>query len=228
MLSDGEQSAVREAISRVRQKASVRLKVRRTAPAALGFVAVLHESVDKAIHQETAHGPTPECRVGCSHCCHLQVEATEPEALWIAQYLQTHRADELGRLTQRLQEKAKHHGGRPISPAVPRMACAFLEDQKCTIYAVRPATCRKAHSLSVRACETGAAEIPQSLSILLQSEVLITGTSQAFQESNLACAKHELSVAVLAAMSSPNAVQAWFQGNGLVDSPSRPGRPDCQ
>jgi hypothetical protein len=102
-----------------------------------------------------------------------------------------------------------------VAPA-DQTPCAFLRDHLCAIYAFRPATCRKAHSLSVEACASGAAEIPQDLSLLLNCETLVAGTKGAFRMRNLPVTTLELSAAVLAALSSSDAAERWYQGQPLL------------
>lgn len=182
---------------------------------------MLHENIDKTVTNESAQGPEPQCKPGCSHCCNLRVEASDPEALNIAQHLQTLPPQDLEPLKQRLQAKAQYHQ-QGLAPPSGRMACAFLQDQHCTIYAVRPATCRKCHSLSVAACESGAEVIPQNLPLLVQCEVLVAGANAAFQNFNLPASPMELSAAVLAALANPLAAEAWYQGSALLSTPPQP------
>jgi Fe-S-cluster containining protein len=85
----------------------------------------------------------------------------------------------------------------------------------CSIYSIRPSVCRKAHSLSVKACETGASLIPQNLTRVVQCEALSAGTNEAFKRVGLPASRHELSAAVLAALAE-NAEEAWYQGKPLL------------
>ena len=55
------------------------------AQAAVGFIEQLHQGLDTVAEQAGANGPKPACQAGCAHCCHLRVEATDPEVLHIAQ-----------------------------------------------------------------------------------------------------------------------------------------------
>ncbi len=217
MLTDEEQTRLRDSVERVKQYASVALHTRRSAQQSINFVGVLHENVDRAIRKESECGPAPQCRVGCSYCCSVRVEASDPEALRIAQQLQTLTPSDFSQLKQRLHANAEFHQ-RQVAGASARMDCAFLHDHQCTIYAVRPATCRKAHSLSVAACESGADELPQNLALVVQSEVLVTGTNAAYRSLNLPASPMELSAAVLAAMAVPDAAERWYQGTALVSA----------
>lgn len=91
------------------------------------------------------------CKEGCAHCCMLPATATVPEMVPVVEYL-TGRCDWNRRrpalereLTRHLQEFST------INVLDPRertdffgrqLPCAFLKDQRCEIYAVRPTVCR--------------------------------------------------------------------------------------
>ena len=221
MLTLEDQHEVRDAVSRVQQRVSATLQKLASAQQAIDFTAVLHANLDKAANIEAERGPPPQCKAGCSHCCSVRVEASDAEALNIAQYLQASERTDFDQLENRLRENAYFHlhqaGDTPG-----RIDCAFLHDHRCSIYDVRPATCRKAHSLSVSACERGAAELPQNLALLIQCEVLINGTNAAFQGLNLPASANELSAAVLAAMAGPDVADAWYQGTALLSASTPP------
>lgn len=95
------------------------------------------------------------CRSGCDHCCHQSVGVTPPEALRILAFLQESRSSEqLAELRTELSERRKATqaltANERFSPDHP---CPFLGDGKCSIYAVRPLSCRGMNSLDARDCE---------------------------------------------------------------------------
>ncbi|MFN7153411.1 MAG: YkgJ family cysteine cluster protein [Acidovorax sp.] len=208
MLSDDEQSAFQESIARVRSLAARALQQAHGADEAIAFTAQLHRSLDTVAVQASAAGPVPDCKAGCAHCCHVRVEATEPEVFRIAQHLAAELADSMDAITARLRQ----HISNAHSGAV-RQPCSFLVDDRCAIYSVRPAACRKAHSLSVQHCATQAPQIPQNLRLLLDAEALMAGTAQAYGDVQLAANAHELNAAVLAAMTEATAKERWYQGD---------------
>ncbi len=98
------------------------------------------------------------CAAGCSYCCHSStVHASTPEILRIASWLKEHRtADELAELQARSKEAAARIapldlGGR----AREKVACPLLDSAsgRCSVYDVRPISCRAYHSGSVEACK---------------------------------------------------------------------------
>ena len=81
------------------------------------------------------------CRTGCSHCCHLSVSVTDAEANQIAKETGRslapvagwrHAPDGPDITEHRVAEGAKW-GGVP---------CTFLKDDRCSIYEIRPLSCR--------------------------------------------------------------------------------------
>ncbi|MFN3439657.1 MAG: YkgJ family cysteine cluster protein [Acidovorax sp.] len=208
MLSADEQSAFEESIARVRGLATRALQRAPGATEAIAFTAQLHRSLDTVAAQAAAAGPVPDCKAGCAHCCHVRVEATEPEVFRIAQHLATQPADNLDDVTARLRQHITH-----AKNSAARQPCSFLVDDRCAIYSVRPAACRKAHSLSVQHCATQAPEIPQNLRLLLDAEALMAGTALAYRDVQLPASAHELNAAVLVALTDAAAQERWYQGN---------------
>ncbi len=221
MLSPEETQQVREALDRVETAASQVVRRATDAWQAIGFVSSLHASVDAVVTESTAHELKPACAPGCSFCCHARVEVSDPEALHIAAALRKLPEVRTRSLTESLRRQRAH---RRDAPADARIPCAFLEDALCAIYAHRPAVCRKAHSLSVTACETKQPTVPQILSLSLHCEVIIAGTNQAYEGLNLPAGKNELSAAVLAALETSGAAEQWYQGQRLLELPDNPGQ----
>lgn len=219
MLSADEQSAFEESIARVRGLASralQRANGANGAAEAIAFTAQLHRSLDTVAAQAAAAGPVPDCKAGCAHCCHVRVEATEPEVFRIAQHLAASLSDDVNTTTARL----RHHITNAQNGAA-RQPCSFLADNRCAIYSVRPAACRKAHSLSVQHCAAQAPEIPQNLRLLLDAEALMAGTALAYRDLQLPASAHELNAAVLAALTDASAQERWYQGDTTALAPPR-------
>lgn len=92
------------------------------------------------------------CKTGCAHCCKLPATATVPEMVPVVEYL-TSRCDWSRRrpalereLTRQLTEFASVDILDPDARTrffTRQLPCAFLaDDNRCEIYAVRPAVCR--------------------------------------------------------------------------------------
>lgn len=94
------------------------------------------------------------CKDGCDHCCYQSVGVTPPEAFAIANYLrQNLTQDELGRTAAHISDCHERTQGlsaeERFSPDYP---CPFLSQGSCTIYEVRPLSCRGMNSLDAGEC----------------------------------------------------------------------------
>ncbi len=94
------------------------------------------------------------CRAGCDHCCYQSVGVTPAEALAIVEYLRSLLTPtELDALALELGAARERNRGldskQRFSPEHP---CAFLRDAQCSIYPVRPLSCRGMNSLDAEEC----------------------------------------------------------------------------
>jgi Fe-S-cluster containining protein len=105
------------------------------------------------------HLPHPiACRIGCTFCCFNQVEVTPPEALLIGNYVAQNFSSEakdglMARVNRALNFKAGK-SKKKIARLRHKLPCPLLQDEKCSVYAVRPLVCRAMHALVAGACET--------------------------------------------------------------------------
>src|SRR5690349_9848603 len=97
--------------------------------------------------------PFTPCAKGCSACCHNPAIVSELEAMQIAQatgapLATPRRVFDAAAGDEARRAYAAHYAG---------VACTFLNDGTCTIYAERPVVCRVHHSLedSAAGCEGG-------------------------------------------------------------------------
>lgn len=215
MLNDDEQSAYLNSIERVRQSAVNHLGSNRGISFAVDFVTNLHRSVDKIAQQAGDQGQQAECSPGCACCCSVRVEASEPEIFLIVRELRKRPDAQLAALVEHLRDRAA-----TADDATLRRDCAFLDEQLCSIYEVRPAVCRRAHSLSAEKCRSYAPEIPQNLSMLLGANALMHGTSKAYREVGLHSSPHELNSAVLLALTDETAEARWYEGESVLQESS--------
>lgn len=110
---------------------------------------------------EAAEGKRPQiaCAAGCAACCMQQIGVAPVEAVAIAQYVTRHFTDEEdGALVARLRAlDALTRGKTTLERAHLRQPCAFLVENRCSIYAVRPLRCRALHSRDAGYCGWAAA-----------------------------------------------------------------------
>jgi Fe-S-cluster containining protein len=113
------------------------------------------------------------CKEGCAHCCKLPATATVPEMVPVVEYL-TGRDDWARRrpaLERELTRQLTAFAGVNVLDECERvaffrrqLACTFLKDNRCEIYAVRPTVCRY-HMVvsSPENCEVGPEARPISI-----------------------------------------------------------------
>lgn len=98
------------------------------------------------------------CKAGCDHCCYQVVGVTPPEALAILEHLERTRSEaELAELRSHVADlDAKGRGKTSAERFSPEFPCAFLDvpSGRCTIYEVRPLSCRGMNSLDAGECST--------------------------------------------------------------------------
>jgi len=97
------------------------------------------------------------CKAGCDHCCYQSVGVTPPEALAIADHLKsTLPPAELARVAAHVAERYERTRGLSAAERFsPDHPCPFLDvgAGQCSIYEVRPLSCRGMNSLDAGECE---------------------------------------------------------------------------
>lgn len=213
MLSPDEQAAYLRSVANVRQAAAVHLAADRSRAAVVRFVTHLHQGVDQMMEKSAGTGTPLACKSGCSHCCNARVHALEPEVFRIAGAMRERGPVVLDGLMAKLRRHAAIAQG--LTAQQHRIPCPFLVEHRCSIYAIRPAVCRKAHSLDAEPCRTGSATIPQDLATLMKTEAMIQGTAEAYGAHGLCATGHELGQAVLIALTDPAAEARWHAGEDI-------------
>ena len=212
-LSLTEQEAFLKSSENVQRATVQHLGAHQTGEFTISFVANLQLGIDRVVQSAIDRGDTIACRAGCSHCCSARVEASAPEIFRIARAISSRPAAAIGEMIEHLQAHAQANAGK--SHWKQRTSCPFLKDALCSVYEIRPAGCRKAHSLDVRACEAGSDEIPQSLEVVLAAEALVEGTLAGYRECGFATSRHELVSGVLFALSDPTTESRWLNGEAV-------------
>jgi Fe-S-cluster containining protein len=101
--------------------------------------------------------PPTACAKGCSACCYQQVTVLAPEVIRIVDFMQsTLSRDECDRLLAKLENLDRATRGlSPIGRTRIPKPCAFLENDQCSIYSVRPMSCAEFTSYKVSDCKRG-------------------------------------------------------------------------
>jgi Fe-S-cluster containining protein len=116
-----------------------------------------------AVERSAREGSPISCREGCAACCRQLVPVSPAEAFHLADVVEglapehrdrvlsrfASRAEQLGRtwigygLRHRLAEDEKRAAEIAVAYHKLQIECPFLEDERCSIYDDRPATCRE-------------------------------------------------------------------------------------
>lgn len=118
--------------------------------ALIRFYGRLDDAITSADHSTTQLA----CAPGCSYCCHLSVQVSAVEAIAIAQYVANEfeprqMKNVIARATKNADEQKGLNERQRLTA---NQSCAFLHQNKCSIYPVRPSECRKYHSTDVQVC----------------------------------------------------------------------------
>lgn len=122
---------------------------------AIALLEYVYAMVDSGISQFEKYAP---CKKGCGHCCSLYLECTAIEAEAIRRHIVKERKEDLDILNKRIDEmrqnlktvKNSHELNFDerkelyLNYLLKKESCVFLNEEKaCSIYNVRPLSCRK-------------------------------------------------------------------------------------
>lgn len=157
---------------------------------------------------------TLACRAGCTWCCHFSVDVRAVEVFGILDFVER---------TFTPEEKARVYAEiRANSVALDKLdefermrrnvKCPFLSEGRCTIYPVRPQTCRNYHATSVTGCQQSY-EDPSNLDIDPEFAPLVyqaggahvDAFTTAMRDAGYDTNVYEMNCALAAGLSEPNA-----------------------
>ncbi len=166
------------------------------------------------------------CRKGCSHCCYINILITIPEAVQIAAALRSGAAGpasaELTAAVKRTAPRIARLGAKDRQAK--SVACAFLVDDSCAIYGLRPNACRAHFSTDATRCaasletaRTGGADVqvptlafPQRISLAYNA-----GVVRACADAGLQSCIVELTEAVNLLLVDETAFGRWLNGDAV-------------
>jgi Fe-S-cluster containining protein len=157
---------------------------------------------------------TLACRAGCTWCCYFTVDVRAVEVFEILDFIErSFTSEEKARVYAEVRAnsvalKNLSEGER----ATRNLKCPFLNDGRCTVYAVRPQTCRNYHATNVAGCRQSYEE-PDNLDIdpdfapgVYQAGVAhVEAVSTAMDDAGYDVNAYELNCAFDAALSEPGA-----------------------
>jgi Fe-S-cluster containining protein len=181
-------------------------------------IAVTDEGIRECVKQHPPHPPLA-CAEGCAWCCHKVVGCAPPEVLRIVAYLQEHlSAEEIENTCKRIIEVDEQRRDlKHDSWASKRLACPLLVDERCSVYPVRPLTCRGFNSTDARQCELSASrrepvEVPIHTPSHRLATFVLDGMRAGLGEAGLKGELLELCAALRVALTVPDAAGQWLAG----------------
>ena len=164
---------------------------------------------------------TIQCQQGCSYCCHFRVDVSANEVFAIVEHVcSTFTLDKLEKLADRAaKNKKKLDMLSQAKRIVTNIACPLLEDNACSIYAMRPSMCRKMHSTNVEACKHSYdnpedknvknTEHPVLSAITM---TMLTAAREGFSALGLDKTVYDLNEVLIAALSDKKYKKRWLNG----------------
>jgi len=171
------------------------------------------------------------CKKGCSWCCYKQVGVSPLEVFLIAEHLKNERIKvSLEEIRSRLmvldQITNDLSSEKRLASQLP---CAFLVDDCCSIYEVRPLACRGGNSIDADLCRRHVEDIEY---VQREEELegspywihavpfqvmraLREGLTTGMNKWNLGQEKLELTAATLIALQEKNALEKWIAGKDV-------------
>ena len=109
------------------------------------LIRQLGQAMNQRIAEVQRASPKPPaCQPGCNACCHRVVPATVPEVIGAAKFVQkTFPQERLDALHERLDSHVKEvESAHGVDLDKLRPTCPLLENGLCSIYQMRPISCR--------------------------------------------------------------------------------------
>ena len=161
------------------------------------------------------------CRQGCAFCCHSYVSVSSLEALLVAHTilsLPEQRRDAVIVKVHEIDERT-----RGLSPeertGKGALPCPLLRENRCSVYAVRPLSCRAEMSTDASACErliNGlkaerlSPVLPSNLKIMYSSALAV-----ATKQLGLQAGIYEFNAALRIALDTKDAESRWLAGEDV-------------
>lgn len=157
---------------------------------------------------------TLACRAGCAWCCHFSVDVRAVEVFGILDFVErTFSAEEKARVYAAIRANSAALGNLDEVERMRRnVDCAFLREGRCSIYSVRPQTCRNYHATNAAGCQQSY-EDPDNLDIDPEFAPLVFQAGGAHVDAITAAMRdagydtnvYEMNSALDAALSEPGA-----------------------
>lgn len=157
---------------------------------------------------------TLACRAGCTWCCHFSVDVRAVEVFGILDFVdRTFSVEEKARVYDEIRANSVALDNLDEFERMRRnVKCPFLKEGRCSIYSVRPQTCRNYHATSAVGCQQSY-EDPDNLDIDPEFAPLVyqaggahvDAITTAMREAGYDTNVYEMNNAIAAALAEPGA-----------------------
>lgn len=217
MARDGRQVA---ALMRVLFDLAEISKARRSvAPLMVFVIANMTASMSRFADAKVA------CGRGCHFCCHMWVDATAGEILYLGNSIAgARRAAVLGALEAALEKT----GGLSVQQRERFVhPCPMLADKACSVYEARPLACRAVAALDSRTCERAFIQLSDEPIHVPQPYILAgygyrLALDGALKRAGLDYHPVELTSGLATALTRPGAEEEWLTGGDPFAEAQRP------
>jgi len=171
-----------------------------------------------------ADAPTLACRSGCFWCCYFSVDVRPVEVLRIAEYMRELDPVDRERITREIQTNSVVLSALDDDARLrSNTKCPFLHLGRCSIYPVRPQTCRNYHATDATGCKKAYEEPynddidPDFAPFVYQSgRAHVDAFSAVLKEAGYDMDAYELNCAMAAALADPVGTRERFDSRQQV------------
>jgi Fe-S-cluster containining protein len=176
--------------------------------------AAIADAAAASVRANIPNQPATACTSGCAACCHLYVQVPPGTAAVMARHIAVHFTPAEQDALRRRLEIAAAAAREAADVTKLRMRCGLLgADNRCTVYEVRPLSCRAFTSRSVARCnDVVFGEVPEGAGVEQNAahfRIHMEATfalEQAARNRGLPDAQQGLAQALLEAMATTTAV----------------------
>jgi Fe-S-cluster containining protein len=186
--------------------------------------AIAGKGMETALERDPPRPPLA-CAEGCDWCCHKVVGCAAPEALRIVAYLrESLSVGDMQAVVERIvQRDDERRVLRHDSWSARRLPCPLLVNHRCSVYPVRPLTCRGFNSSDARLCERSLkvrdpVQIPTHGPSHQLATFVLAGMRSGLGEAGLKADLLELTAALRVALTVPDAAEKWLGGEVIFDA----------
>lgn len=207
--------------------------LRRGDPLAVAAGALRHlDETIAGFRQMT--GAAVACRAGCSFCCWMRIDVRAHEVLVVSRHLQS---ESLAEGREALMARIRMAGARVAGLGYDErqalhQPCALLDHAGCcSVYAARPAACRRYFSLSLDACESiwngeAPGAEPEHPMIAEPGRYAANGVHNAFIAAGYDGYSYDLMAALAEAIDDPECEARWRLKQPVFSVRARSSVPD--